>query len=514
MIAARSYRFKPWTRVSKSCTDPWRGGTGPGAAAFHPELGSSSNVVDLAWGPFHREVIAHSVIDITLHEHTQTSEVRQALQVPRNQPDQGTKNTPISLKAMPGIDVDRVTLLSGGQIISRDAARQTLRMHLDADAKNLVLQYDLAVNAGVLQAASIWPGDASQKDAKVRIWSPSGLTASLLDEPAHRSLWKERGIEVVEDRKQFPSLVLQGFRANLPLALEIEEATATPLSALLADRALIEVRMFNDADRSRARYLIRKINAPHVDVELPIPSSLFPEPPTFLLGQRSLRFDKIDANERIVRVKLLPDLNARPAILDISYTLPAGSREGNSFWRTTMYVPVFRGEDVVIGQMRWRLTTPAPMVAASLGRDVRVDTRWSWQNWLPPEASVTSAEMESWLTEQPSQSSLGVTYAFTHVGLQPETVYHLRWQFWLLGCSGLLLVITLGGYFSPFGGRFFGSCFWASHYRVWHSAFSAPRRPGHPVRFRTGNRAHRRLRRHPLGVARTPAPATRLPAGI
>jgi len=76
---------------------------------------------------------------------------------------------------------------------------------------------------------------------------------------------------------------------------------------------------------------------------------------------------------------------------------------------------------------------------------------WRLQGWLPtPEPSATSAELESWLTgRDPVHAPVVVTYAFAHVNSQPETVYHLPRPWWLLGCSGLFLVVALGSFFAP-----------------------------------------------------------------
>ena len=121
----------------------------------------------------------------------------------------------------------------------------------------------------------------------------------------------------------------------------------------------------------------------------------------------------------------------------------------NRSWRTTIHPPTF-ASPVVIGQMRWQLTMPTKMIAASLGHDVRSETKWSWQNWLrTPEPAYTSGDLETWLTGEPSQSTLPVTYAFANISMQEETVYHLPRHWWLLCCSGLFLIITLGGYLSP-----------------------------------------------------------------
>jgi hypothetical protein len=262
-------------------------------------------------------------------------------------------------------------------------------------------------------------------------------------------MWKEHSIEKVEGVDQFPLMVLQTFGSDLRLSLKIENATTTP-AAFLAERALIQVRVLNDGGQEcRARYLIHRIQAPHVDIELP----RFRDLTTFTIGKNPLNFEIIDAGDKI-RVKLYPEIKpelvALPAVLEIKYTIPADALERNSFWRTTLHAPVFHSA-VVIREMRWQLTTAKPMIAVSLERNAQAFVQWSWQSWLPtPESSVTSADWSSWLTAKDAvQPPEAVTFSFAHITTQPETVYHLSREGWLLGCSGILLIVTLGGFFSP-----------------------------------------------------------------
>ena len=406
----------------------------------------------MVWRPYQREIVAQGTIDIDVHEHS--AQIRQVLSFPRDRSSTGAeaKDAPIQLRVPRGID--KVTVYARGEKVDHDRIGQILSVRASpesADKVDLVLQYDLPVTKKLLHVTPIWPMTASQMDVKVRIWSPAGVVPRLSSDLLNRGVWKERSVELVPDKAQFPALVLAGYGSNLPLSVEIEEAGPSTLAAFLADRALIQVRMGEDGSQEvRARYLIRKIHAAHIDVELPLPKPRFRDPPKFTFG-RDLNYTPLDAKtEKVVRVKLPPDLVALPAILEISYTIPADGLEGNRFWSTVLHAPIFRS-DVVIGQMRWQLTEPKPMIAASLGRRVRADVQWSLQGWLvAPEPAVTSADLDEWLTtEKAPQPAANVSFAFSHVSLTPETVYHLPRQWWLLGCSGVFLIVTLGAYFTP-----------------------------------------------------------------
>ncbi len=421
----------------------------PDRDRFEQSYDQTPSIVELAWRPFQRESVAQATIDIDLHEHS--AQIEQALRFPRLRSAAASdiKNPLIELAVPPGID--KVSAISGGQITSHDRVRHKawLRPAADNGHVDVVLQYDLAVMDKRLTVTPIWPAEVSQKEVKVRVWVPAGVQTRLSADTVRGGVWKERSIEAVQAKKHFPSLVLVGQDANLPLVLEMDEAAASSLAVFLADRALIQVQTAEDGSQHvQARYLIRKLNAASVDIELPLPLARFRDRPTFKLGADALHQWKVaDASEKVLRVQLHPDQVKLPALFEISYTIPAEALDRNSFWRTTLYAPILRSE-VVIGQMRWQLSVPTPQIAAALGRNSQADVQWSLQGWLPtPEPSVTAGELEGWLTgKEPTQANGAVTFAFSNVSLTPETVYHLPRQGWLLGCSGLFLIVGLGTY--------------------------------------------------------------------
>lgn len=417
---------------------------------FDMSWDQTPSFLDLAWRPFQREIVSQSTIDITVHEHS--AEVKQTLLVPRELIAFGADGKhQVVLKVPRGIDKVAQLVGKDGKTILHVPNQQMLWLPLGVSGDQLELRYDLAItDLHLLHVTPIWPVNASQKDAKVRVWSASAAKARLTDTIVQRGLWKDRGIEFA-GKDQFPVLVLQGYGADLPLSLKIEGAPTSALAAFLADRALIQVRNLEDGSQQcLGRYLLRKIHSPQVDVELPRALSHFHVRPVFKIGDKVLQAEAIDQTEKVIRLKLHPELVVLPAILEIAWTIPADGMDRNSFWRTTLPAPVFHSE-VMVAEMRWQLITATPMLATSLGRNVRSEVHWSWQNWLlTPEASANSADAEAWLTDKsPAQAGETVTYAFAHLNMQSETVYHLHKRWWLLGCSGLLLVVALGGYFSP-----------------------------------------------------------------
>jgi len=421
--------------------------------------------VELAWRPYKRELVAQSTVDITLFEHS--AQVKQFLHFPRETSTIAgvdPKQQQIRLSIPRG--VSNVSVLAGGEITSPRiplGKGGVAWLHASADGHEpieVVLQYDVALSnpsakpdngePRLLNVTPIWPAYVAQKDVKVRVWaSPSAVPR--LPTTGMSAGWKERSIELVPGKDQFPALVLQGYGSNLPLLLRIEGAGARSLAAFIADRALMEVRTMDDESQQvRARYWLRKMHSPTIELALPLPLSRFREPPTFRIGNKVLVAERKDATERIVVLRVPTELVQLPAILDIAYTVPAESLEHNMPWRTTLLVPVFQNE-IVIGQKRWQFDAPGPLLAFSMSRKARPDWHWGLQSWLlTPESAATSADLDGWLlgkesTEVPDT----VTYTFALISEQPETVYHLPRHWWLLLCSGAFLIVTLGGYFSP-----------------------------------------------------------------
>lgn len=431
---------------------------------FDLSLDQAPAKLDLAWRPHHREITAESTVDVLLHEHT--AEVRQAISFPWDA-STGTgadpRQTQIRLIVPRG--VERVKKISGGEISSEDLAKQEIWFRPTADAKEkveIVLQYDVAigkrgaqakktppVGAPTLSVPMIWPASVSRKDVKVRIWSQAGgVKVRLSNELLSRGVWKERSIEAVKGKDSFPVMVLQAVGASMPLTLTIEDTASFSSSAFVADRGLIQMVVNeNGSQQYRARFRINKIYTDHIDVEMPLPMGRFRDRPIFLFaGDRLTDWETVDADKKTIRLKLSSGVTVLPGILEIQYVIP--TTESGSSWRTILEAPSFRS-DGEIDDLRWQLSLPMPMIAVTFGKQVRTRSQWTVQGWLLTPEPTTSS-LEQWLTgKEANPSSVPVTFEFSQGSLQPLTIYHFPRQGWLLGCSGVFLVFTLGVYFSP-----------------------------------------------------------------
>src|SRR5262249_15913412 len=150
------------------------------------------------------------VLDVDVHEFS--AQITQTLRFPRDRSlqNQDVKASHVKLKAPRG--VDKVTLLSDGEL-THDRTRDILWVRLNKDAGDVVdvkLQYYLPIANKLLNVTPVWPAHGSHEDVKVRIWTPAGVQARLAPDLVQRGVWKERGIEVVKDRDEFPALVLVG----------------------------------------------------------------------------------------------------------------------------------------------------------------------------------------------------------------------------------------------------------------------------------------------------------------
>ncbi len=416
---------------------------------------------DFAWRLFEPETVTQSILDVVLHE--STAQVTQTLRLSpaRNNARPELRVGQISLR-LPA-NVKNVDVLAGGELLNLDSVRRLvwLRVARDANDKaDLRLRYDLNIKTlprleeatpATLDVSALWPTNVAIKDLKVRVWSLAGMKPRIAEDVRERGLWNERGIEVVAGNDQLPTMVIQGYGADLPLTLLMDRTNTARSTSLVIDRALSEVRFKADGSQvCRMRYWIRKYHVSFVDVELPAPQSRLLEPPIFKIGKLNIPAITLDAMERIVRLNLPSGVLTGPGLLEISFTIPASAVENAGIMLTTLPMPILQG-DVAIGETRWQLTTASPMLGATFGSSAVPDIHWIIQGWLlTPKPSQTTADAEHWLigadTGQPGDP---VTWSVTQSTATPMAVLHMPRAAWLLSCSGLVVLITLGAYVAP-----------------------------------------------------------------
>ncbi len=443
----------------------------PGAEEAVPErqqwqriTESAPGSLDLAWRPYQPALPANAVADVTLHE--RSAQVREHLDfsLPANKGPAPAG----SIRLRVSSNVKRLTVKEGGKLLGEPGGENGL-LWVGVDPRptgkgELVLEYDVifpeAVRPrGPAGAASeiplVWPEAATRLDAKVHVWSAAGTFPALAENAGD---WHERGVESVPSHDSYPALVVQGAGLTVPLVRRPLPVDRNALVALFCDRTLLQVHIDDEGNQSyRVRYLIRKLGARQLTLELP----------TAVRGKNdkeggliAVRFGP-DKQEKAVSwndpawnlatINLPTEMPpaGQPVFLELEYRLPATFAEGRRFGQTLLYPPRWQGE-VLPGTVRWQVDLPGDQVAVVLGSGATLDYRWTLHGWLlAPEASVTAADLESWLTGRETAEGPAVGLAYSRPALGVQRLIALPRQWWLLVCSGLVLALGLGLYLPP-----------------------------------------------------------------
>jgi hypothetical protein len=416
--------------------------------------------VEIAWKPYLPKFPVAGLTDIWLHD--RSAEVKHQLHftVPRGLARPGLAPPAQVHLRVPAVILD-LTVVSGGKLILHDPANESAWILATAEPlaqADIVLRYDFplpktegagqAVSRRVVQVPLVWPENATREDAKVRVWSEAGVRPLLGEIHPAAEAWSDQGVEIVPGSEVLPSLVVRGSGLDLPLALRLVEPTSTPLASLVTDRALVQVAIDEEGThRYRARYLVSKLNARHLDIEFPIPAANCLVN-VWLDKKKINNWEPWEGAANVAQIPVQPKLYHQPIVLEIDYQLPASFTESNRLWHTTLYAPQFRG-DVFLGRVRWQVGVPFSWVA--LAPSDNMDYRWGMQGWLVgPEPSTSSNDPELWFREREAlDPPMPVSLALTRAGPDNVQLWHPARQAWLLLCSGLLLAMGLAFYLLP-----------------------------------------------------------------
>jgi hypothetical protein len=273
-----------------------------------------------------------------------------------------------------------------------------------------------------------------------------------------------------------PVLELRQTKPEAPLAVRLLEASPSPLAEVVADRALIEVRLLGQGKLAyRVRYRLSRIRSDSLGIILSKEAravtlgavtlssidrgdeSLSEEPS---LKPADLRSETNEAGETLLRVPVEPHLLLGPAVLELRYQLEAPA-EG---WLvTTLPAPELAGR-AVVGQVRWRVELPARggLLSRNLplfhSPEVVAEQDWQWGWLFPPREAYRASEMESWLLQRPEQSAAPDSTAdeeiaaFSYGSLgNPDRlqVVYVPELAWLLVCSLCVLLVGVVLYRLP-----------------------------------------------------------------
>jgi hypothetical protein len=437
---------------------------------------------EVAWRPFRSELPVEAIADLTVLG--RQSQVRHRIRFLQAPPKSVVLSVPAAI-------ADRVRVTEGGTLEPNGLLRLA-----DAAGKDhsVILTYSFPLSDGRAEPpepAELERGvdqppqagrpmtrqirvplvrvlDATRSETKVRVWSEPGTVPLLLQGP-----WEEQPTESVADQDALPSLVLRSGSSTLPLTIGLSEAASVPLAAVVVHHALIHVAVSENGSQSYdVRFLVNRFNGRELEVELPAPPARL-NPVVSLDGKKVLLNRGQGSGDRgltpdltptegatVARLEIEPDLYRRPIIVEIHYEVPPGAIRGSNPIATTLRPPLLRGA-LFLGQARWQVELPSAWICVYQGGSNAGEQNWSWHGGLlKPRPALTGGDLNHWLLAEagngsPLRESIvrrGETEP-SLVGWQaepgPVLLVHVRQAVWLLACSLVFLLLSLGLSFAP-----------------------------------------------------------------
>jgi hypothetical protein len=395
---------------------------------------------DLAWRPYRREVAVAAITDIAIqsrYAHVQ---------------HQFTWDAPLGpdgiLRLQVPEKVKGLKVVRGGNLLAAEGGKkqQLTGIQVDPAAKGvLVMEYDFALPAKFdeFDVPLPWPEEATQLEAKLRLWSQPGTLVLLGERSSKKLAWKDIGTEVVPGRDALPARVLQSDNPRSELWLTVKVLAPEALPSLVADRVLIQAYVDEDGTESyRARFLLSQLPATHVDVALPVPlgKQLGLQ---FVLDGKVITWQPREGDSQVARLAIDPRLYTKPIILEVQYQLSRGQPEPEGWLHTTLNPPMLEGQ-VVVGQVRWQVVLPQGLQVIAARGKATTEQQWSL------EPALTTEELEKWLTgDDKSQASGDSSLVSCCSHLEPLRIFRVPRALWFLVCSGTVLLLALVLYLLP-----------------------------------------------------------------
>jgi hypothetical protein len=436
----------------------------------------------LAWKPYRADVAQRTLADVTVRP--QYAHVRQELSLEAGEMnDVAAKHRGLGQVALHVPRMVRgLSIGGGGKLQLYDADKQTAWIVASTEGAavdQFVATYDFPLPPEKPPEASrraprelavplLWVETATRAETRVRFWCDPGNVPTLVQPDAIAGPWRDLGTEIVQGRDSLPALVVAGEGMRAPLQVRVDEALATPLQPVVLERGLVQVAVDEEGtEYYRARFLVSKLHAHHLDIELPappaglvlqigldhkrIPWQLAPEERGTKSDERAEEPSLLASGSsplvprgNQVRCMVHPSLYGRPVVLDITYRLVAGRPLGSWPWRNSLLPP--RIDDAVLrGRVRWQVSLPAKLVGMVASTDAYVEQQWAWRGGFPqPEAATTAAELEQWFGGGGPGSSLlasdsSLSIVCWRTSMTPLTLIRVPRQVWFLLCSGLVV---------------------------------------------------------------------------
>lgn len=318
-------------------------------------------------------------------------------------------------------------------------------------AESLVLTYTVALPAPVSEACIvplIQPDGGTE--TRLLLWTDPDVRPVLSE-----GAWEDLPLEPGTDPDRLPDLVLRG-GAEDRVALRLRKVSGTPQLTAAVERVLTRVAVTDAGTHVyRVRFLVSKLHARQLDVEMPVPLSRHGL--GVRLDGREVRRWLVDESgreaevSRLVRLEVEPELYRKPVVLDLAYTLGTGRAEGNTSWQAQLRPPQLAGA-VLLGRVRWGVELPSGWLAVHVG-GAGVEQRWAFWGGLPtPRPAATAEELESWFAQSEAAAAAvesEPSLVCAQSGLGTVRVLHVPQQAWLLACSLTFLAVGLILSFMP-----------------------------------------------------------------
>jgi hypothetical protein len=333
--------------------------------------------LDLAWQPFHAKLLADVRADLAISERQIT--VSQTIKL--NFPEGAVKSvrltgptTAVGFRANPPLE----TLGSGEWNFTPPTG---------AKEATLAISYAVPVKlteAGPqrLPASLVWP-EATSADTTVRVWSTSATRRVA----AFEGPWREGAPEPSAERDSLPSLTLGGHGVNLPLTLNLEDAS--PAGSIIVDRAVYQWWMNESASvQGRARFLLRRWPA-SLEIDLSGTSGLS----VFI---DKARVEPTAHRGDAIRVSLPEAKPTRSTLLlDLRFTGPASAP-----WSETRLDPPRLHGAVFRSSAWWQIAPPPGSLPLAFGGNLDPDPGWHWAGFgFAPAAGQSSEDLDRWLSD-------------------------------------------------------------------------------------------------------------------
>jgi hypothetical protein len=384
------------------------------------------------WRPYRPITRVDSLVDLTLHNGLGLVRHELRYQLPAGAPPRLRLRLPDEAASF--------SVTRGGQAAAPVGGVATVSLTPGADA--VVVEYEFAVAEpnGPIAVPLARPEGDCRGETRVRVWSESGA----LPVPPRERDWVEQNLEAVPGRDRLPVLVLRSARLDGALTLRTS-AARDGASRPLIERALVGVVVGGDGELSyHVRYRLGHLSGRQVDFELPAPASA--SALVCKLDGIPVNYERLpaDANkaDRLVRLRLDPQLIKRPSVLELRYRVDAAHVSQTTVTKI-LTPPHAVGETGY--PTRWSIVTPDSWVVVGPEPGPGSPVSWSLRRWpYVPRAAASAADLEAWFSgaEAPADAGAAPSLAPWREADEPLRLTHVPQRWWLIGCS--LIVVVLG----------------------------------------------------------------------